>query len=211
MTGTNITPTLAEVMRSAIEAKLVDLHTAIPARVTKFYPDKLMCDAQPVVMRKFSSGQVLPLPVITAIPIAYSRTKRGIHFFPLEVGDYVFLIFAERSLDKWLTGGGIVDPQDVRKFDLTDAVAIPAVYPSTEPTLVQNPANQEIIEGEMKISLNKSGKVAIGLKNNPQVEVITILSQTLEALSQAQTATGPLLNAAFFAQLKTLIDQIKEG
>ena len=42
-----------------------------------------------------------PLPVIQSVPVLFPRTKLSFIHFPIEVGDYVLLIFLERSIDKF--------------------------------------------------------------------------------------------------------------
>lgn len=204
------TPTFTEVIKNAIEARLVDVHTSIPGEVVAFYPEKQMADVQPALKRKFANGKIEPLPVVTNVPVVYPRSSNSIIYFPLSKGDSVLMIFAERSIDRWAAQGGIVDPADVRKFHLSDAVCIPGPYSAAQSFTVPDPTKMFLLFGEAMVQMNDQGKFKIGQKTNPQIELLSLFSQTLQELSTASTATGPLLNAAQFAALKLLIDQMKD-
>lgn len=130
------TPTLAEVIRNAIEGRLVDLHTALPAQVISFDKDKQSVDVQPQIQRKFKNGDIIDLPVIADVPLMFPRAGTAFISFPIREGDQVLLIFCERSIDRWVQDGGIVDPDDTRKHDLSDAIAIPGLYPFGDPVEV---------------------------------------------------------------------------
>jgi len=73
------------------------------------------------------------------------------------------LIFSERSLDTWLTYGGIQKPDDFRKHDLSDAFAIPMGY-SQQNLIPSFPsANLELKSntGSSKVELTQTTDVII--------------------------------------------------
>jgi hypothetical protein len=80
---------------------------------------------------------------------------------PLTRGDYVLLVFCERSIDAWLSIGGIVDPDDYRKFDLSDAVAIPGLFPFGQGQSVVSD-HLQIRNGEAIITVKSTGDIEIG-------------------------------------------------
>ncbi len=66
------------------------------------------------------------IPPIANVPVIFPRATGYADTFPLTVGDSVLVFFAERSIDEWKsTGNASNDAQDIRRFDLSDAVAIP--------------------------------------------------------------------------------------
>ncbi len=70
-----------------------------------------------------------PLPIITDVPVQTLGDGFGMRIeLPLAKGDYVTVLFASRSVDRWLAHGGLVDPGDERDHDLSDAVAIPGLF-----------------------------------------------------------------------------------
>jgi hypothetical protein len=55
---------------------------------------------------------------------------------PVAVGDTGLLVFADDSLDVWLSKGGLVDPLDDRHHALSDAIFIPGLRPFSNPVSV---------------------------------------------------------------------------
>ena len=125
------TPTLAEVIRAALDARLVDVHTAIPAKVVRYDASKCLVDAAPLVkapvLAEDGSTSFDALPVVPNVPVSFPGAGGFRVTFPVSVGDTVLLVFSEASLERWLQFGGDVDPQDPRRFALSDAVAIPGL------------------------------------------------------------------------------------
>ena len=85
---------------------LMNLHTAMPCEVVEYYIDVHKADIKPLFKRKFG-GEIREYKTIKKAPCLR-------HVAPLEEGDTVFVVFAERALD--YVGN--------RRHDLTDAVII---------------------------------------------------------------------------------------
>lgn len=118
------TPTLAEALQRAFDARLLDVHTAIPAVVEEYDAAKRLCSAQPLIMRGFlderGDRKAELLPVVENVPVEFSG---GRVVYPIARGDIVLLIFAESSIDR---GWDVAhDPKDDRRHSLSDAFAIP--------------------------------------------------------------------------------------
>lgn len=116
---TSRTPTLGELIRVAIEARLAGLHVSIPGRVEKYDASKQCADIKPLV--KTERGE--SVPVIPNVPIIFPGGGSFRVVFPVAKGDTVLLVFCERSIDGWKERGGEVDPIDTRHHALSDAVA----------------------------------------------------------------------------------------
>lgn len=125
------TPTLAEVLLSAMDSRLGQDYRALPGRVESFDPSSQRISVQPLIRRgvidESGDRQAERLPVITDVPVCYQGAGDISITFPLAPGDVVLLIFASASLDKWLAVGGDVDPLDDRRHALSDAIAIPGL------------------------------------------------------------------------------------
>lgn len=130
------TPRLETFVEDLVEGRLADVHTCIPAEVVEFDAAANKITAQPLIKVSLidDDGETVEeeLPAIPDVPVAYIRGAGGKFslVFPLEAGDLVTLIFAERSIDRWLAGdGAAANPGDLRKHQLSDAVAWPGTYP----------------------------------------------------------------------------------
>lgn len=128
----NESPTLAETIYIAIDSKLINLNTCMPGIVEKYDPVAKRADIQPSIKKKYTAdGEVVSLPVIPNVPMCFMQTRTSIISVPVKVGDDILIIFSERSIDNWKSGdgGAQIDPLDIRKFDLSDAFAIPICKP----------------------------------------------------------------------------------
>jgi len=113
-------PSLSQLLQHAVETRLLDVHTALIARVERYDAKKQLVDAQPVLKRrlKFEDGQTTheKFPLILDVPVLFPRASGYFISFPIQKGDFVQLIFNEESDD------GI-------RHSLNRAIAIPGVYP----------------------------------------------------------------------------------
>jgi len=82
----------------------------------------------------------------------------AIHTVMSGKGDSCLLVFAEGALDDWLNGG---ESEDLRKYDLTDAIAIPGVYNFGIPAIVEYPNDVCLKNGSTMLRIEPSGSVYV--------------------------------------------------
>ncbi len=116
---------LETALANAFDALRSEIHTALPGRVEKYNVATQTADVLPMVKLQ---GQLLP--VLPSVPIAFQRGGGGFLSFPIEAGDFVFLLFAESSIDQWRAKAAATNPGDPRRHSLTAAVALPCLYPT---------------------------------------------------------------------------------
>ena len=106
-------PTIAELIRRAVDSKLADVQIG-PAR------------AVPTV-----DGEIAyePLPVLPKVPVLAFGTARSFVQAPLEPGDSVWLLFSETSAAEFLAGQDVTQPGDLARFSLSSCLALPFVRP----------------------------------------------------------------------------------
>ncbi len=161
MSESSFTPQLEEVLKNAIEQRLVQVHTSMPGVIAKYDPQKQVADVRPAIKRKYPSGEIVELPLLTNVPVAHPRAGKARIHLPLKEGDSVEICFSERSLENWNAKGGIVDPEDPRKHHLSDAYVKPCLYPSKDPFTVTEPEAIEIVNGTAEIFIKADGSVSI--------------------------------------------------
>ena len=124
-------PTLADTLRAALDARLTRLRVALPGIVRTYDHARQRADVQPAVQDAvYDEGGVRvaeTLPVVTEVPVVFQGGAGGGMTFPLSPGDEGLLLFSSSSLDRWLSRGGVVDPGDDRKHHLSDAVFLPGL------------------------------------------------------------------------------------
>jgi hypothetical protein len=164
------TPDLSEVIQTAMSLALGEMFVALPGAVQVYDPVTQTADVLPMVTPHvvFEDGNedVDMLPVIPSVPVAFPRGGGAYITFPIVPGDLVLLVFCDRSIDKYKTGGGTVPipPIDLRQHDISDAVAIPGFYPL--PKVIKDAAPSAAdavfgVENGVHINLKKGGTAEI--------------------------------------------------
>ena len=177
-------PTLAEVIQNALRAEMLEIHTMLPARVEKYDSNTQKASVSPLLKKKYIDGEIVQLPVINDIPVQWPSGGDAFIHMPLKVGDIGMAVFAERSLDKWLSGdGGFVVPDDPRHHNLTDAVFIPGISTFSQAFPVPNPDNLTVKNNNIVIELDPSGKIKI---EGATKELLTVLDSFMGNVINAQ-------------------------
>jgi len=134
----SIVGTLAETLDGFVQRRLAEINVSIPGRVVSYDASKQSASVQPLIQRAFikedGTRGVENLPIIQAVPIAFPGAGSYGFTFPLTKGDTVMLLFSQASIDRWRATGGLVDPLDDNRHDLSDAVAIPGLRSFNEAT-----------------------------------------------------------------------------
>jgi len=142
-------PKAAEVIARAIDARMLRLHTLLPAKVTSYDASKQKVSIQPLIKEPYldedDSRQIESMPVISGVPVVF-LSAGGFRFTcPISDGSLIIegktipattgcALFAERSMDRWLSGSGQeVDPAIDHMHKETDAVFIPGLNPFGAP------------------------------------------------------------------------------
>lgn len=178
------------VIFQAIQTALADVHTWLPAKIVAVREGSGYVDVQPLLKRKYTDGKLQTLPVIQNIPVQHPRGATWYVKLPIKVGDRGRAVFCERSLEAWKSGdGGIVDPNDPRRFDLSDAVFVPGLSPASDP-LPGNPDDMVLHNDGATITLEPEGKFLIANESNELLAVLGALVDTLIS-AKVLTAIGP--------------------
>jgi hypothetical protein len=150
-----------EAIRIVVSSIITGINTCLPGRVEKYEYETRRAEVLPLVSKKYIDGQRVDYQPISDIPVMFPASgTTGIHY-PVKKGDTVLLIFAQRALDNWLLSGDITAPGDNRKYDITDAIAIPGLYSFNVPNFADN--NDDIvINGDNKITIKNNGDIEIG-------------------------------------------------
>lgn len=157
----------SEVFRRVLEAHQTDIHTALPARVEKFDAVTQTIDAKPMIKRviKDDDGTELEesIPVIRDVPVCFPRAGRFFVAFPLAKGDFVQLLFNERSIDQFFEKGSEVHPIDLSTHDFNGAVAYPGMVTKGTP-LGEDVSTDLVIgdDGGAVVRILPDGTIEIG-------------------------------------------------
>lgn len=113
-----------------------EVNTCMPAKVEAFDADAQTVDVVPQLKIAYPDGEGgyvhKALPKISNVKVAFPRSGSFFVSFPLTKGDFVLLVFSQRSLQAWRDKGQVCEPGDLGMFPLDGAVAIPGVYPEAD-------------------------------------------------------------------------------
>lgn len=146
--------TLSQAIENTFMTLISNLHTCLPGRIETYDFKRQKATVKPLIKKKFFGGNISPLPILTNVPVVFPRTKKAGITFPLSRGDGVLIVFSERSLEAWYSSGDDSEPQDSRKFDLSDAICIPGLYSFNQGNIASNNNSVEI--------QNKDGEIGLG-------------------------------------------------
>ena len=129
---------LTDILNSAIDEALSNLHTATIAKVTAVQAKTI--SVQPVINRVVD-GKSIKLPQFTKVPPLFMQGGGSYTAHPIAVGDYCLLILTERCFDRWYSGSDFQDPAEFRMHDYSDAIAVVGINPLagalTIPSVIQ--------------------------------------------------------------------------
>lgn len=202
-----IEPTFEEIIKRAFEGMAREMRVSMPAKVLKYDKDKRLADVQPVFKRKYRDGKVEDSPVIYNVPVAHNQAGNSFVHMPLKEGHSVMLVFQDRSLEKWISSGGVHDPEDTRAHHISDAIAYPGGYPSNEPLKINNPDDLIIGHSDgkdggdrMEFRFKEDGKLQILNRRYDYIELMDDLIQVLrDAVVYTDNGPQKLRHAEFEA------------
>lgn len=197
-------PDLVDVLRAALAAGLGRVRVAIPAKVVSYDAAKQTITAQVVIRSRYLDADgaevaYLPAPVAN-VPVDFPSGGGYAITWPLNAGDPVVLVVCDRSVDEWkTTAQGDNTPAVPRRFDLTDAIAIPG---GRSPA---SPLGATSVGDAMVVTLPTSKSLLVGADTATDgVARSSITDADLNALKDAFDAWTPALHDGGTA-LKTIL------
>lgn len=142
-----------------------DIRVALPAKVTSFDPVKQTISCIPTIRELVNiNGEVSykDLPELLDVPISTPRGGDWVITMPIKAGDECMVIFQDLCIDGWWFRGDIQNWNDLRRHDLSDAIAIfsPWSQPNTIPSYNTDAMEIRSIDGSTKMTFTQ-GKVTL--------------------------------------------------
>lgn len=163
-----ITPEMSDVIASAIESALVDVHVALPGIVQSYDEATQTADIVLQVKRVLpvSDGSVATeeMPVLPNVPVSFQRSASFFVSLPIAAGDSGLVIFNEQSIDRWRSNGSPSDPKDVERHGLSGAVFVPGLFPN-DGALVDAHATNMVVgldQNNGQIHITPAGSILLG-------------------------------------------------
>ncbi|MCP4604481.1 MAG: hypothetical protein GY847_28825 [Proteobacteria bacterium] len=172
---------ILKMCRRVVDALLGNVRTTMPARVVSYDSDLNTVSIQPCInlIRPDDPNNLTTVPMaqVDDVPVKQQGSGKLLFSIAPQVGSYGGFTVSDRSIEQWLTKGGIVDPTSAKKHDPTDGIFDPGWYP-----LVADGNNGMIATGintdraEIRTRLGTS---YVSLKDDGTVELTTLNNATV--------------------------------
>ena len=192
MTTSNPISELELALRDAVDAGLLETHTAIPGIIQAYDAATQTADVQIVVSRMTrEDGTVQQIPILPNVPVVHPRSETAFIHMPIAPGDSVLIVFAERNIDDWRRNAKPGDAPDDRRHHYSDAIALVGMFPDTKPMVLDSgDATKLVIQsGDRKITLSDGGDILLGEVGGSGEEpavlgstIVTLLTNILDLL-----------------------------
>jgi len=190
----------------AVVARIFDnVSTSFPATIIDpLPPEDSLVNVQPNIKIKFlgNEAEVEPKPINNVILVYSSRTEGTIIRPPKEylIGSKVMVHISEHSLTEWRESRGQSKfPEESRRFNINDAVAVLGAYPETLPWFPLIPQ----LKNTFEIAGITGTKFQIG---TPTAELLDIVLKLITALIGSGVLPGATVT--LLTALQTLMTTI---
>ena len=120
-------PTQLQIIKDAVNAAMANLWTCLPCEVLEYDAGAVTVNVQPLIKIPvyLPDGEVetVELPMLLDVPVMFPCAGGFTITHPIQKGDECLVNFADRNIDLWWQSGGIQNPFDTRKHDLSDGFA----------------------------------------------------------------------------------------
>lgn len=120
-------PDQLKIIRDAIKGELAAFWSALPCEVDSYNSDAVTVNVQPLiripVRKEDGEIELLQMPLLLDVPVIFPCAGGFTITHPINKGDECLVSFADRNIDLWWQSGGIQNPFDMRKHDLSDGFA----------------------------------------------------------------------------------------
>ncbi|MCP4539026.1 MAG: hypothetical protein GY832_17970 [Chloroflexi bacterium] len=175
------TRNIAKLIRRMIDRALADVHTHMPAQVISYDAATNLAVVQPCLNRirvkDPNNETTVQLPVIEDVPVKQFGSGKCLITIAPQADSYGVLHVSERSLEKWVTEGGIVNPGSTRKFDISDGFFDPGTYPTVDDG--DNGLISPAIATDRIALRTRDNTAYVAVKTNGAVEIYTTTGQAV--------------------------------
>jgi hypothetical protein len=216
-----------ELLREAIDARVSDVYTMLPAVVVSYDDAKQTCVARVAVQTPIrdEEGETTyePFPDLPNVPVLFPRCAAFELRYKLAAGDGLMLVFAGLSPAEWRSGGKVpCSPGDTRRAPPAYPVALPGWFPNASASAELGAGELGAIgppaapgEGLSRLTFeeDKATFGPVGLANGAQPVALAhwvsgaianltfAVQQALAAIGEGGAASGSAAGVAFDAAI----------
>lgn len=195
----DVEPTLAELIRRALESRIAQVRVSMPGKVVDYDPQTKTATVQPclsdVLFDEDDNRVVKELQPIQNVPVVFPGGSGIDLHIVLASGDTGDLVFATNSINDWQASGNVAAPGDLRLHPLGSAKFYPGlrhngnVPPDTDNSIGEPGGTRaRFAGGVMHVSSTPTGGDSVVLLGDAVGGLGKALSDILQA---GVTAGGP--------------------
>ena len=143
---------LIGLIKRVVGIELPKVHTHLPAQVVSYNGTTNTCSCRvciKAIRPEDPDNDSVEYAVLDDVPVRQFGSGKLLLSVAPQVDSYGLLHISERSLEVWMQNGGIDVPNSTRRFDISDAVFEPGLYPlktDGDNGLIAVPINTDRIE-----------------------------------------------------------------
>lgn len=164
---------LTNLFNQALREYDANMHVSLPCIVTGFDPEKQTISCIPAVRELVNLNGTLEFvdfPELKDVPIEVPRAGGFSITLPITVGQECRVTFQDLCIDGWWARGGIQNWNDLRRHDLSDAIATFSPWSQGNTLSNYSTDSLEIRKDDGSISI-KVGSDTVEIKNGDYTKV----------------------------------------
>lgn len=181
---------MESILKSFVSFNINQINTCMVGEVVN--TDNLVngfVDVQPLVNKRGGNYDTYEYPVISYVPVVMPATTTAGIILPVKRGDTILLVIGQHCFDQFKLGVKVPhDTLDLRRFDISDAVAFVGFNTTQDSIWNSDNHKKEYIEGSLKLYNNLGNNSECSVELSPD-GIITATS------SQKIVAEAPLVEA----------------
>lgn len=151
---------LTTLLRNGFSSMMHGVHTMMPGKVISYANQRATIELG--IAPVLDDGTKLPYPPLIEVPIQFTRFGGYSITMPVNAGDTVAVFFCERSMTNWLQRGIVGEaPDTARFFSLSDAFAVPGLWPESNPVTQDSSLRIQAENASVSVVLAKDGNVTV--------------------------------------------------
>lgn len=192
MIDSSANPTIEEAMDVILRNHSASLRVMLPGVIESYDPDRQCANVKPLLPIPRDTGLETfeeEIDVLPCVPVVFPRAGDFFLSLPLKEGNYVMLVFGDRSFDRWWRGNGskVDEPILQHTHHESDAVALAGFYPDQDALADAHPDN---------LVLGKNGGAQIHVKDD-EVNIYEENAADFVALAQKVLDELDAISSAF--------------
>jgi hypothetical protein len=189
------TPEIEELIRTAIDSRLLDVNVSLPAIVVSYDATTQTCTVQIAIKRPLDTddSEVVheTIAPIQNVPVGFQGGGTFSQHFSLTEGDTVLLVFSQWAFAQWRATGQISEAGDLRQHAPAYPVALPWYRPKGKPGPDSDEASMGQPDG-LRLKFRED-EIGVGDLSAP-VALAPAVTSRLDALASALNGWVPVPN-----------------